>query len=155
MRPAASRCGLAQGKELTDRFADIAKVTAADLPQETVVDGEVVTWNGDLLDFDLLQRRMVTPVAKAAGLRRAHPASYVAFDLLAHEGTDLRRQPWAERRRQLEPSPRGWTPPLHLTPATSDVEEALTWSRSCARWVLKDSSSKAKRPPTDHADPTG
>jgi ATP-dependent DNA ligase len=92
-----------------------------------VIDGEVVIWNGDRLEFDLLQQRLVKPPAKAAALRRAHPASYVAFDLLAHCGTDLRRQPWATRRRQLEEVTQAWAPPLQLTPATSDFEEALLW----------------------------
>jgi ATP-dependent DNA ligase len=116
-----------QRKDLTNRFPDVATVAATNLPNGTVVDGEVVMWNGDRLDFDLLQQRLVTPPAKAAQLRRDHPASYVAFDLLAVDGADLRRQPWASRRRQLETVTTSWMPPLHLTPATSDVEEALMW----------------------------
>jgi ATP-dependent DNA ligase len=78
-----------QGKDLTDRFPDVAAL-ATGLPKGMVIDGEVVIWNGDRLEFDLLQQRLVTPPAKAATLRRAHPASCVAFDLLADSGTDLR-----------------------------------------------------------------
>jgi ATP-dependent DNA ligase len=62
-----------QGKDITDRFSDIAKVAATGLPEHTVADGEVVMWDGDRLDFDKLQQRLVTPPAKAAALRRAHP----------------------------------------------------------------------------------
>ena len=91
-----------------------------------VVDGEVVIWNGSRLDFDLLQQRMVTSPGKVASARVAHPASYVAFDLLAVGGRDLRDLPLTERRRQLE-QVAGWAPPLQLSPVTTDREEARSW----------------------------
>ena len=55
----------------------------AQVPAGTVLDGEVVIWNGSRLDFGLLQQRMVTAAGRIGPLVAAHPASYVAFDLLA------------------------------------------------------------------------
>ena len=49
----------------------------------TVLDGEVVIWHDDRLDFGLLQKRMVTAPGRIAAQVAAHPASYVAFDVLA------------------------------------------------------------------------
>ncbi len=72
-----------QGRDLTDRFPDVAAAALAQVPAGTVLDGEVVVWNGSRLDFGLLQQRMVSAVGRIAGLVAAHPASYVAFDLLA------------------------------------------------------------------------
>jgi ATP-dependent DNA ligase len=115
-----------QGKDLTDRFPDIATAARTQLPAGVVVDGEVVIWNGSRLDFDLLQQRMVTSPGRAASARVAHPASYVAFDLLAVGGRDLRDLPLTERRRQLE-QVAVWTPPLQLSPVTTNREEARSW----------------------------
>ncbi len=53
------------------------------------------------LSFDALQRRLVTAPGKARQLVAWTPASYVAFDLLAVAGVDLRTQRWANRRRRL------------------------------------------------------
>lgn len=49
-----------QGKDFTARFPDIARASGAQLPSGSVVDGEVVIWAGDRLEFGLLQRRLVT-----------------------------------------------------------------------------------------------
>jgi ATP-dependent DNA ligase len=55
------------------------------------------------------------------------PASYVAFDLLAHGSDDLRTAPYAERRRRLEGLVA--TPPasVRLTPSTADPKVADEW----------------------------
>jgi ATP-dependent DNA ligase len=97
------------------------------VPAGTVLDGEVVIWNGARLDFGLLQQRMVTPVGRIPTLAAAHPASYVAFDLLAAGGTDLRPWKLARRRAELEDLAGRWAPPLQLSPATSDPVEAERW----------------------------
>jgi ATP-dependent DNA ligase len=116
-----------QGRNLTDRFPDIAAAARAQLPAGTVVDGEVVVWNGQRLDFGLLQRRMILAAGRVGTLAAAHPASYVAFDLLATGGTDLRGGPLRSRRTALEALAERWAPPLQLSPATDDVEEARRW----------------------------
>ena len=68
----------------------------------TVLDGEVVIWNGARLDFDLLQQRLAGGAARIARQVREHPASYVVFDVLALNGDDLRNRPLRERRAVLE-----------------------------------------------------
>lgn len=117
-----------QGRDLTDRFQDVATAAIAQLPPGTVVDGEVVIWNGDRLDFGLLQRRMVTTASRLGPVMTAHPASFVAFDLLAAGGSDLRPQRWRDRRGALERLAAAWAPPMQLSPVTADPDEARRWS---------------------------
>jgi ATP-dependent DNA ligase len=57
-----------------------------------VLDGELTMLVEGRLSFDALQRRMVTSPAKARALVKAVPAAFVAFDLLAVGGVDLRTQ---------------------------------------------------------------
>jgi ATP-dependent DNA ligase len=116
-----------QGRDLTDRFPDVVAAAVAQVPAGTVLDGEVVIWNGSRLDFRLLQQRMVTPAGRIAALAAAHPASYVAFDLLAAGGTDLRARTLTRRRAALADLAARWAPPLQLSPATTDPAEARTW----------------------------
>ena len=117
-----------QGRDLTDRFPDIVGRRASPrCPAGTVLDGEVVIWNGSRLDFGLLQQRMVTAAGRIAALVAAHPASYVAFDLLAAGGADLRGQRLSRRRAALEELAERWAPPMQLSPATTDPAEARRW----------------------------
>jgi ATP-dependent DNA ligase len=124
---ASTRLWSKQGRDLTDRFPDVAAAALAQVPAGTVVDGEVVVWNGERLDFGLLQKRMVTAPGRLGPLVAAHPASYVAFDLLAAGGTDLRSRPWRRRRAELEALAQRWAPPMQLSPVTDDVDEARAW----------------------------
>jgi ATP-dependent DNA ligase len=124
---AATRLWSKQGRDLTNRFPDIAAAALAQLPPGTVVDGEVVVWNGERLDFGLLQRRITVTTSRIGALVAANPASYVAFDLLAEGGTDLRGRPLRRRRSELEALAGHWAPPLQLSPATADVEQARQW----------------------------
>jgi ATP-dependent DNA ligase len=63
--------------DLTSRFPDVAAAASEHVDVGTVLDGEVVVWNGARLDFDLLQRRLVTAAARVPALAREHPASFV------------------------------------------------------------------------------
>lgn len=123
----ATRLWSKQGRDLTDRFPDVAAAALAQLPAGTVVDGEVVVWHGDRLDFGRLQQRMVTAASRIGALVREAPASYVAFDLLAAGGADLRTQRLTKRRKALEELAARWAPPMQLSPLTSDVDEARRW----------------------------
>jgi ATP-dependent DNA ligase len=124
---AGTRLWSKQGRDLTDRFPDVAAAARAQVPAGTVLDGEVVVWNGSRLDFGMLQRRMTTPPGRMAALVTAAPASYVAFDVLAAGGGDLRRRTLRTRRAVLEELAARWAPPLQLSPLTADVEEARGW----------------------------
>jgi len=62
-------------------------------------------------------------------LSRQTPASIVFFDLLAKGNRDLRDEPFAKRREQLERILASAAPPLHLTPATTDRRTASNWFR--------------------------
>jgi ATP-dependent DNA ligase len=115
------------GKNLTDRFPDVAAAATAQLPVGTVVDGEVVVWDGNRLSFDLLQGRLVSGPARARGLAGKHPASFIAFDLLADHGSDQRTRLWSQRRHALEALASDWRPPLQLSPYTRDKAEAERW----------------------------
>ncbi|MFD2090845.1 ATP-dependent DNA ligase [Blastococcus deserti] len=124
---ASTRVWSKQGRDLTDRFPDVVAAAVAQVPAGTVLDGEVVIWNGSRLDFGLLQQRMVSPAGRIPALAAAHPASYVAFDLLAAGGADLRDRKLNRRRAALEDLATRWAPPLQLSPATTDPAEARTW----------------------------
>lgn len=108
-------------------FPDLLEAAAAQIPPGCVLDGEAVVWAGDELDFDALQRRLVTSKATLPGLIQERPASFAAFDMLAVAGHDIRGLDLAERRELLEQLAADWEPPLNLSPVTRDRDEALRW----------------------------
>ena len=63
-------------------------------------------------------------MAKLAG---ETPASFVAFDLIAVDGRDLRAEPQHERRARLERLLADIKPPIYLTPMTTDHAVATDW----------------------------
>lgn len=115
------------GKDLTGRFPDLEKAAAAQVPAGTALDGEVVAWVGDRLDFTALQRRMAGSPATVARAAHRWPVSYVAFDVLAAGGVDTRALPYTARRDLLLGLASGWVPPMNVTPATDDVTVARGW----------------------------
>lgn len=121
------------GTDLTARFPEITAAAAAAVPEGTVLDGEVVIWVGDRLDFGLLQRRFTSSRARLADEARQHPASYMVFDLLAVDGQDVRPQPLRVRRALLDELARDWTPPLQRSPVTTDEQLAQQWMRQYRR----------------------
>ena len=115
------------GSNLSSHFPDLVAAAEAQLAAGVVLDGEAVVWLDGRLNFDQLQRRMVSRPAVAAKLAREHPASYVAFDLLTLGEQDLRPHPWRDRRAALEDLASTWRPPLQLSPYTDDYDTALEW----------------------------
>jgi ATP-dependent DNA ligase len=108
-------------------FPDLHDVLLAALPDGCVVDGEIVIATPHGLDFDALQLRLHPAASRVAKLARATPASFVAFDLLAADGRDLRGEPQRERRAQLERLLADARPPVYLTPMTRDRAVASDW----------------------------
>ncbi|MGE0812823.1 MAG: ATP-dependent DNA ligase [Vicinamibacterales bacterium] len=109
-------------------FPELHEALLDRLPPGVVVDGEIVIAGPDGLDFDALQMRLHPAASRVKTLAARTPASFVAFDLLAIDGADLRESPQEVRRARLEALlAGGTTPPLHLTPATRDVGVAVEW----------------------------
>jgi ATP-dependent DNA ligase len=99
--------------------------------EDSVLDGELVVIRDGRLAFDSLQMRL-RPRKEAGGwkiteLSEQLPTSFVAFDLLARDGTDLRGAPAVRRREALVEVMNGEAPPLHLTPQTTDRAVAARW----------------------------
>jgi ATP-dependent DNA ligase len=97
------------------------------LPDGTVVDGEIVVVVGGVTDFDALQQRIHPAVSRINMLSEQTPAEMVAFDLLAVSGTDLRDRPFTERRGRLVELAGKLGHPWHLTPQTDSEETARRW----------------------------
>jgi len=108
-------------------FPELHDEFLARLPEGCVVDGEVVIAGPEGLDFDALQMRLHPAASRVAKLARETPASFVAFDLLAVGGQDVRALPQRERRERLERLLATALPPIHLTPATGDLATANEW----------------------------
>ena len=114
-------------KPLDRYFPELHERFLKSLPDGCVVDGEIVIATPNGLDFDALQLRLHPAASRVAKLSLAMPASFVAFDLLAADGHDLRGTPFRRRRQRLETLMRPIAPPLHLTPATTDRTLAADW----------------------------
>jgi ATP-dependent DNA ligase len=114
-------------KPLDRYFPELHQALAAALPDGCVVDGEIVIATPHGLDFDALQMRLHPAASRVAKLASETPASFVAFDLLAADGRDLRDVPQHQRRAQLEALLANAAAPVHVTPMTRDANRAVEW----------------------------
>jgi ATP-dependent DNA ligase len=114
-------------RPLTRYFPEILEQLRAALPEQSVVDGELVIATDHGLDFDLLSNRIHPAESRVRMLAEQTPSSFVAFDLLAAGADDLRASPFSERRARLEAAVDVSGSSVHLTPLTSDPEVARDW----------------------------
>ena len=91
-----------RGEELvTDKFPEF-DVLRNVLPNGTVIDGEIIAFeNGQPLGFNVLQSRIGRKNVSKAILKKA-PVLMIAYDLLEHNGVDIREKPMQDRRVELE-----------------------------------------------------
>jgi len=108
-------------------FPDLQDALVDLLPDACVVDGEIVIATPQGLDFDALQLRLHPAASRVKKLAAEMPASFVAFDLLAVAGSDIRDLPQGERRSRLEATLADASPPLYVTPVTRDATQARQW----------------------------
>jgi ATP-dependent DNA ligase len=108
-------------------FPELHEALLAALPDGCVVDGEIVIATPRGLDFDALQQRLHPAASRVAKLAKETPSQFVAFDVLAADGQDLRERPQRERREVLTRLLTAAKAPLHLTPMTRDRAEAAEW----------------------------
>ncbi len=116
-------------KPMTRYFPELVDAVRQQLPPRCVIDGEIVVigGSGDRLDFELLQQRIHPAESRINLLAQKTPARFVAFDLLALGDTDYSRRPFAERRAALVEALAPASPPVHVTPATTDRAVAEEW----------------------------
>src|SRR6476659_9283324 len=107
-------------KPLNRYFPELIEPLRSALPPRCVLDGEIVIVRNKGLDFDALQLRLHPAASRVKLLSGQIPASFVFFDLLSLGDKDLRGEPFQTRRRELESLLSSPTPPIHLTPATTD-----------------------------------
>ncbi len=92
-----------RGEELMEyRWPEIEAVAEL-LPDGTVLDGEILASlpGGEVLPFAQLQRR-INRKSVGKKLLTEVPVTFQAFDLLEHEGKDIRAMPFDQRRSILE-----------------------------------------------------
>jgi ATP-dependent DNA ligase len=105
-------------------------------PGRYVVDGEIVIFNsGGGTEFDLLGQRIHPAASRVERLSLDTPATFVAFDLLAHEDEVLLDRPYLERRAALEALIQA---PLQLTPMVLSAAEAEPWLHSTEGVIAKE-----------------
>ena len=112
------------GNDVTVSFPELSSLAGTGGPQDMLVDGEVVALDDGVPSFSILAERMhVSDTRKALRLGRAHPVTYMAFDLLRLYGVDLTPHPLSERRATLERI--GLAGPNCQVPPTYDDGNAL------------------------------
>ena len=108
-------------------FPELEPVFRDSLPARCVIDGEIVIATDHGLDFDALQLRLHPAASRVQKLAAETPASFVAFDILAEDGSDLRPRPQVERRARLERALHEASGRVHLTPCSRDRSLADEW----------------------------
>ena len=118
------------GQPLARYFPDVADVIAALPAKQFVLDGELVIPVGGALSFDELQLRLHPAASRVQKLAKAHPASYIVFDLLAENGQVYLQRVLRERRQLLEKLARSnfrSAKNVRLSPATTELRVASEW----------------------------
>ena len=121
-------------RPMTRYFPELVAAFRVHLPERCVVDGEIVVADPDGGGPRLLGPPAADPPGRQPGADagRAHPASFVAFDLLALGDDDLTARHFAERRARLEQALAAPAPPVHVTPSPGTRTRPGAGSR-CSR----------------------
>ena len=88
------------GKDLTSTYPEVRAAVAAQDPQDLLVDGEVVSYDGDQTSFARLQQRLGLTNPSPQHVAN-YPVVYCVFDILDVDGEKLTDRPLIERRNML------------------------------------------------------
>ena len=131
------------GKEMNRYFPEVIEHVLALPEQRLVLDGEIIVVVNGVQEFDLLGQRIHPAKSRVERLAGETPASYVAFDLLAHDAESLLELPYNERRERL---PAVVGDPVQLTPMTDDPEGAGGWLTGSSEGVIAKQGDASYRP---------
>ncbi len=119
-------------RDVTATWPELANIGPATGSLTWVLDGEIVAFDDTgKPSFQLLQERMHLADPASVTRKAAEvPASYLAFDLVHLDGTDLFDRPWTDRRHLLDAlgvaGPSWATTPSFRGEGTSLLEQART-----------------------------
>jgi ATP-dependent DNA ligase len=116
-------------KPLNRYFPELLEPLASQLPARCVLDGEIVISKNGGLDFDALQLRLHPAASRVRLLSQEIPASIVFFDIVCEGDRNLRGVAFQKRRHELESLLSSAVPPIHVTPATTQLGVATDWFR--------------------------
>jgi ATP-dependent DNA ligase len=121
--------GSRNGRPMTRYFPEVVEAALGNLPARAVIDGEIVVVDTthNTLDFEALQQRIHPAASRVRLLSQQTPARFVAFDLLALGDEDVMDRRQDERRAMLEEALADAGIPVHVTPATQDLDLARQW----------------------------
>ena len=89
--------------DVTTRFPELGTLAGPGMPDDMLLDGEVVALDSGVPSFSALAERMhVSDIRKASRLAVTRPVTFMVFDLLRLNGIDLTSQRLAVRREALE-----------------------------------------------------
>ena len=87
------------GRDITTNFPELAELPSHVKSAPVILDGEIVCLGEDNKpSFSRLQQRVHS---KRIGIRRTHPVTFVAFDLLYLNGSSVMNHPLVERKNIL------------------------------------------------------
>jgi ATP-dependent DNA ligase len=118
------------GETLTRYFPEIVEALKAARTQKFVTDGELLISSGEASDFDALLQRIHPAESRVRRLARETPATYVLFDLLAENRSELFAETLRARRKRLEAFvERNFVgnETVRISPATPDAALAQRW----------------------------
>lgn len=119
---------------LTDRFPEVRDAAFEQLPDGTVLDGELLAWDINRpAPFQNLQPR-ISRKSITQKLLQSTPAVFMVYDLLELAAEDIRERPLLYRRAQLETLAASWADLSTITASDnqsplllSPVVYATTW----------------------------
>lgn len=146
-----------QGDDITDQYPELASIAQHLSTESAILDGEIVVADDQGRPrFELIQPRIMARGASAiARMASQRPARYFAFDLLYHDGRDLRDEPLSARKAELtsilKPSPEVQISPhfdtsgTELLNAARQLElEGILAKRSSSVYISKRSADWVK-----------
>ena len=111
-------------KDMSRTYPEIVEAIEANTPPETILDGEVVAFDGRRTSFERLQGRLGLSdplAARATGI----PVFYYVFDALFAGGYDVRRLPLLSRKKVLRDAVTFGGPLRYTTHRIGAGEEAF------------------------------
>ena len=131
------------GREMNGSYPELVEALERERCDDFVVDGEVVAFDGAVTSFSRLQRRMQLS-DPAAARRTGVPVFLYVFDLLRHEGEDLRGLPLRERKSRLRRA-LSFHGPVRFTPHRNERGEEL-FGEACEKGLEGVIAKRADSP---------